>query len=112
MTFTLDYTSTLGVAWQAYGGDWESPDLADPIDGPVLVTPGEYHRLWLISGPAPEGTDAGPYALTVTATSVLSPADSRWATDIVWVGDWVAPPLPPEAGQSYQTYLPLILRGH
>jgi hypothetical protein len=110
MTFTLDYTSDLGIAWQAYGGDWTGPDLDDPITGPVPVAPGLYQRFWLISDPTPAGTAAGPYTLLVTATSVLSPTDSFWASDAIWVGGWVAPP--PPVGQSYWTYLPVVLRSH
>jgi hypothetical protein len=107
MTFTLDYTDTLGVGWSIYGGDWAGPDTGDPITPAVAVPSGGWQHLWMISDPVPGDTAAGAYTLVITATSVVSPTDSLWAVDAIWVGDWVAPPT---TGYDRYVYLPLVVR--
>lgn len=110
MTFTLDYTSSLDVEWSIYGGDWSGPDLGDPITPPIPVTPGDYKYFWMISDAVPTDTVAGAHSLVVTVTSVVSPTDSLWAADAIWVGKWVAPP--PGPGGDYRLYLPLVLKSY
>jgi hypothetical protein len=91
MTFTLDYTSTLGVEWSIYGGDWSEPDTGDPVTPPITATSENPRHLWIISEPVPTDTVSGDYTMIVTAASVVSPANSLWIGNIIWVGDRVAP---------------------
>jgi hypothetical protein len=51
--------------------------------------------VWLVSAPLPTTTLPGPYAVILTATSTVSPTNLRVTSDLMWAGDWVAPPLPP-----------------
>lgn len=108
MTFTLDYTSPLGVEWHLYDDAGFEPDLSNPITPPISVTPGDWRFFWMVSDPVPTGTLSGAHSLVITATSVLTPADSLWASDLIWVGGWVAPPAPP--GYGFQIYLPLVVK--
>jgi hypothetical protein len=109
MTLALDYTTTMtGVEWGIYGGTWAEPDLGDPITLPVPVAEGEWKVVWMVSEPVPTSTVAGAYNLSLTATSVVSPSDFLWASDVIWVGTWVAPPPPP--GYDYHVYLPLVVK--
>lgn len=106
MTFTLDHTSTLGIEWNIYGDTGGEPDLGDPITQPITVV--GFLDFWMISEQVPTNMADSPHTLIITATSVVSPADSAWTSDLIWVGDWVAPPPPP--GYDYRVYLPLVLR--
>jgi hypothetical protein len=110
MTFTFDYTDTLGVEWSIYGGDWSEPDLDTPVTLPITATGENPQHLWMISEPVPTDAAAGAHTLTITATSITSPADSLWTTDTIWVGDWVAPPPLPE--YSFYIHLPLVLKSY
>jgi transposase len=58
-----------------------------------------------------EGLSWG-WVATIWLAHIVSQGDHRshWASDLLWVGDWVAPPLAP--WQKYQVYLPLILRSN
>lgn len=104
-TVSVTYESDLGVQWGLYGGDADEPNLGDPITAPLPVT--GFTDIWLVSDPLPADTAHGGYGVVITATNVLSPADLRWAGDVIWVGDWVAPSLPPP---TYPIYLPLLRR--
>jgi len=110
ITVTLSHSSTLGLPWGFYSGTVSAPDLPlTPITGPVRLNssyPGRWRYFWLIAT-VPAGAPSGAETLVITATDVASPTRSAWTSDLVWVGDWVAPPPPP---RWYQLYLPLVLR--
>lgn len=109
---TLDYTSSLGVPWGIYSGTEDGPDLPlVPITGsftlsPELEWPANTRHFWMIAE-VPTGTQ-GAETLLITATDVTSPALSTWTSDLLWVGDWVAPPPP----WGYRIYLPVVLRSY
>lgn len=104
IAFSLSMTSTLDVEWGFYEGTWDAPDLNAPISPPFNVESLAY--FWLVSAPVPTTTVDGPYSVVLSATSVLTPSEVRWASDLVWVGGWVAPPL----DEGYKVYLPLVVR--
>ena len=83
----------------------DQPNLLDPITQPIWVD--GWKPFWLVTQ-VPAGTPNGPYTLFVTATSVLSPEVFAPASDLMWVGAWVAPPPPPPP--AYPVYLPVVLR--
>ncbi len=58
--------------------------------------------------PAPAEIEPGPGTLIITATDVPSSALSAWTSDLLWVGDWVAPP--PAPWIQHRVYLPLVVR--
>ena len=100
---TLDYTSSLGVPWGIYSGTEDGPDLPlVPITGsftlsPELEWPANTRHFWMIAE-VPTGAQ-GAETLLITATDVTSPALSTWTSDLLWVGDWVAPPPPPSCNE-------------
>ncbi|MBM3134277.1 MAG: hypothetical protein FJZ89_03115 [Chloroflexi bacterium] len=102
MTVTLAYTVPLPVAWGLY----EDAGGTTPITPPIPLPMYRGKEFWLISEPVPTTTVDGPYTLIITATDVTSPTNSRWTSDLIWVGDWVAPPLPP-SGTATPTPTPL-----
>ncbi len=110
LTVSLAYSSALGLPWGFYSGTTSAPDLPlVPITGPVLVQPFGWYPpryFWAIAT-VPADTPDGAETLIITATDVNSPTNSAWTPDLLWVGDWVAPPLPPP---WYRLYLPLVLR--
>lgn len=92
MTVTLSYNSApLDVAWHVYSGTQTQPNVSYPITGPFSVQGLKF--FWLLSDPVPPSVPDGPYTLIVTATSVMTPSDLRWKGDMIWLGNWVAPPL-------------------
>jgi len=98
LTFTLEATSTLPAGWAFYA----DPAGQTPLVGPVRVD--DYLEFWVF-GQAPADAADGPYELFVTArTGDALPADQQ-ATDLMWVGDWVAPPPSPFL---HRVYLPLV----
>ena len=98
LTFTLEATSTLPAGWAFYA----DPAGQTPLAGPVQVD--NQLEFWVF-GQAPADAADGPYELFVTArTSDTLPADQQ-ATDLMWVGDWVAPPPSPF---MHRVYLPLV----
>ena len=98
LTVTLAHTSSLGLTWGIYSGTKQRPDIPlVPITGPIQLAPvmsypQNQRNFWLIAN-VPAGAEAGADTVYITATAALSPAFSTWVTDLVWVGDWVAPPL-------------------
>jgi hypothetical protein len=112
VTLTLSYSSSLDLPWGIYSGTWQAPTLPlVPITEPLRLkapTGGmrDVRTFWLI-GSAPAGTPAGAETLIITARDVTSPARSVWTSDLVWVGDWVAPPTPIH---WRALHLPLLLR--
>ena len=98
LTVTLAHTSSLGLTWGIYSGTKQRPDIPlVPITGPIQLAPvmsypQNQRNFWLIAN-VPAGAEAGADTVYITATAALSPTFSTWVTDLVWVGDWVAPPL-------------------
>jgi hypothetical protein len=111
VTVTLAYSSVLDLPWGIYSGTASAPDVPlVPITGPIQLGayyPEQKRDLWLIAT-VPAGTRSGAETLVITATDVTSPALTASTTDLVWVGDWVAPSPPPP---WYRLYLPLVVRG-
>ncbi len=92
--FNLSYQSDLGVTWRMYGGTSTAPDLGQPLANTVRLTDKQFKFIWLISDPLPTDTRPGSYSLRFAAALASAPTESRWASDIIWVGDWVPPPTP------------------
>lgn len=90
MTLTMDISSTLGVTWGLYQGSSNAPNLAAPIDLPWTVTGFEY--FWLVSSAVPATTTHGNYSVFVSASEASTPTNARYNSDMLWVGDWIAPP--------------------
>lgn len=108
ITFTLEYTSTLGDVWGIYSGTAAGPDIPlVEIGGPFRVD--DWKRYFWLIAEVPSTTADGPYNLfvtaTVTDTQTVSPATASHSS-LIWVGGWVAPP----RGMPYWVYLPLVLR--
>ncbi|HSJ57365.1 MAG TPA: hypothetical protein VLC95_09305, partial [Anaerolineae bacterium] len=97
----------LDIGWGFYEGSASALDLDAPISQPFSVSGLAY--FWLVSAAVPTTTADGPYSIVLSATAVMTPADARWASDLIWVGDWVAPPLPTT---RYRTYLPIVAKSH
>jgi hypothetical protein len=80
----LQYSSNLAAGWR-----WS--------DGTRIITPPISYAnrpmdIFLV-GRAPADTPDGLYTTQITASLRSQPADYRLATDLIWVGDWVPPPL-------------------
>ena len=108
ITFTLEYTSTLGDVWGIYSGTAEGADIPlVEISGPFRVD--DWSRYFWLIAEVPSTTADGPYNLFVTATVTdtqgILPATASHSS-LIWVGEWVAPP----RGMPYRVYLPLVLR--
>ena len=115
--FNLSYQSDLDVTWRMYGGTSSAPNLGQPIASPLRLGDKLTKFIWLISDPLPAGTRPGSYSLRFAAALAAAPTASRWASDIIWVGDWVPPPTPRPAVTPTPTepsrgivWLPLLLR--
>ena len=115
--FNLSYQSDLAVIWRMYGGTSTTPDLKQPLTTTVRLTDKQVKFIWLISDPLPASTRPGSYSLRFVAALASAPAETRWASDIIWVGDWVPPPTPAPAMTPTPTepsrgtiWLPLLLR--
>ncbi len=108
-TVTITHTSTPTLPWQLYTAFEADPNtlvpLTDTIDLPASFW--KIRPLWA-QATVPENTPAGAATLVITATDVTSPTLSTWTSDLVWVGEWVAPPPPP--WERYKVYLPLVIR--
>ena len=115
--FNLSYQSDLGVTWRMYGGTSSAPNLGQPIASPLRLGDKLTKFIWLISDPLPTSTRPGSYSLRFVAALASAPTATRWASDIIWVGDWVPPPTPRPAVTPTPTeqsrgsiWLPLLLR--
>lgn len=109
VTVTLDYSSTLGLPWGIYSGDWTGPDIPlVPITNPVYLgsSPPDYRRIFWMIVQVPAGTPDGPETLIINATDVYDPANAIWTSDLLWVGEWVPPPPAPF---WHQVYLPVVM---
>ena len=106
MTVALDYACPLGITWDMYIDCHNA--YPTPITSPIWVdTPYDYdyEDVCLAAHQVQIGAEDGPYTLVVTATSVMTPGISSTASDMLWVGAWVAPP-----GGDRDVYLPVVLR--
>jgi len=95
-------SSTLDLTWSLFGGDFAEPDLEQPITDTFIVETGHAGYVWLISQPVPEGVADGPYSVRLTAED--TEGATRWASDVLWVGEWVSPV------DKYVVHVPLIIR--
>lgn len=108
-TVTVTHTSTPTLPWQLYTAFESDPTTLVPITDTIEL-PASFWKirpLWA-KVTVPENAPAGAATLIITATDVTSPTLSTWTSDLVWVGEWVAPPPPP--WQRYKVYLPLVIR--
>jgi len=96
----LEYHSELDI-------DWSWSDGTQPIVPPISYAGGWPPQPVYLVGTVPPGTAGGIYMTHVTATLVSSPADYRIASAVVWVGDWLSPPI---GGGGYRVYLPLLFK--
>lgn len=106
LTLTLHYTADLAADWGVYADSGGRPDLSQPITTSLVLERSPYggggwQDLWFVAE-APTDTAWGPYTLHITTTATLTPALYVGNTDMIWVGEWVAP-------RPYRLYLPLIL---
>jgi hypothetical protein len=106
MTVTVTYSSTLGLPWEVYRSGSATGPLV-PVSGPFQM--GFQQYLWLATT-IPADTADGPYTLFLTATLETLPDEPADTTDLLWVGDWVAPPPPPQYPSWHFVYLPLVMR--
>jgi len=93
--FNLSYESDLAVTWRLYRGTSTAPNMSQPLGNTVRLTDKQVQFIWLISDPLPTDTPPGSYSLRFAAALASAPAEARWASDIIWVGEWVAPPTEP-----------------
>jgi len=108
-TVTITYTSTPTLPWQLYTAFEADPNTLVPLTSTIEL-PSSFWKirpLWA-KVTVPEDASAGAATLIITATDVTSPTLSTWTSDLVWVGEWVAPPPPP--WEKYKVYLPLVIR--
>jgi len=80
----LRFSSDLDAGWR-----WS--DGTKIITPPISFSSGLLN-LYLV-GQAPADTPDGLYSTQITATLRNRPSDYRLVTDLIWVGDWVPPPL-------------------
>jgi hypothetical protein len=98
-----NYFSDLPVAWKLYGGTAAGLDLNRPLTLPLTVNASQV--VWW-RATVPRDTPSGAYTLVITGTSTAAPP-VRHASDMIWVGDWVPPPLLPT---QQRAYLPVVVR--
>ncbi|MCD4748651.1 MAG: hypothetical protein K8R59_04680 [Thermoanaerobaculales bacterium] len=88
-TISLTVESSRGRQWGFYEGDYEQPDLGRPITGNITVQ--GFTNVWLVAD-IPADAPAGSETVLLSASRTAEPSKKVWATDVLWVGDWVAPP--------------------
>ncbi|MBU0492142.1 MAG: hypothetical protein KKA73_23125 [Chloroflexi bacterium] len=100
LTFTMEASCTLDAGWAFYA----DKQGQTPLAGPIRVD--DYLDFWVF-GQTPADAAPGAYELFITArTDDTAPAWQQ-TTDLMWVGNWVAPPLP---SWWHRLCLPLVLR--
>jgi hypothetical protein len=116
VTVSFSVSSTLGIPWGIYAGDASGPTLPlAPIAGGIRLedefsVPNNQATVWLIAD-VPEGAQ-GAETVILTATDVGDPPKTTWASDVYWVGPWIAPaPAPTSAAaRDHAIYLPSVIR--
>jgi len=108
-TVTITYTSAPTLPWQFYTAFEADPNTLVPLTSTIELPASlwKIRPLWA-KVTVPQDTPAGAVTLVITARDVTSPTLSTWTSDLVWVGEWVAPPPPP--WEKYKVYLPLVMR--
>ncbi len=94
--------SAISMTWSLCQGTYSAPNKSAPILATYLTKGNE--TVWLV-GTVPAGTASGAYNVTLTAVKSDDAAVSASATNLLWVGSWVAPP-----PLYYSLFLPLIQR--
>ena len=61
---------------------------------------------WLF-GQVPTDAADGPYSIIITARTDDAPPALQQASDLMWAGDWVAPPPGPF---WFRIYLPVVVK--
>lgn len=100
LTVTATSVSSQGLPWKLYLGGEDTPDLNHPVSGPVTLPRGASPRLWaVVDVPAlgsPLGggrtVTQGAETHTLTVTSTADPDHPAVSTDLLWLGEWKAPP--------------------
>ncbi len=109
ITVTLSISSSASLPWALFEGTQSGPtEPRTPLEMPITLEnefgfPNNERHFWLIAE-MPAATESGPETVRVTAHNSENPAQTTWTSDLVWVGDWVAPP------PKYKLYFPLIAR--
>lgn len=98
VTAQLSVGSTRNLPARFYSGSESAPNLNAPLDA-ITVSPGQRKVLWLVVD-VPEGQASGLETLTITAADGT---DSIWTNDVLWIGEWQAPPLPTPTPQPTAT---------
>jgi hypothetical protein len=106
ITFGID-ADKAGFGWRLFKGDENAPSATEvDTSKPYTASPRTEH-FWLV-GAVPTGTTPGATSLTFRVTKGADPSIHSSSTDMLWVGQWVAPPTPVAA--RYDVYLPLVTR--
>lgn len=98
VTAQLSVSSTRSLPAKFYAGSESAPDLNAPLES-ITVSPGQRKILWLVVD-VPEGQASGLETLTITA---VDGANRIWTNDVLWLGEWQAPPLPTPTPQPTAT---------
>lgn len=103
ITFTLEISSTLEAGWAVYADEQGQT----PVTGPFVVdaSGGGVRHFWLF-GQVPADTAADPHSIIITARTDDAPPTLQQVSDLMWAGDWVAPPGP----FWFRIYLPRVVK--
>jgi hypothetical protein len=104
LSFNVVLQSDPSLVWRLYGGSSSAPNLGQPLTGPIQVANQATKDVWAVCNPLTADARRGPGALIVTAAPTTQPTASRWASDLFYVGEWVAPAPPSDA---HRVYLPI-----
>lgn len=97
-----------GFGWKLYPGTDTAPNLSAEIDMSQPYTlPTSFEAFWMI-GTVPAGVSAGSHTVNFRAEKSDDSGISGVSTDLIWTGDWVAPPPGPTVGNLSGKFLPLI----
>lgn len=96
LTFILEISSTAAAGWAFYADPAGQMPLADSIRVDNVL------EFWVFGQP-PSDIPDGPYDLVVTARTEDALPASQQVADLLWVGEWVAPP-----SSHYRVFLPVV----
>jgi hypothetical protein len=102
-TVDVEFQGTLGLPWALYADKGGTQPLPKPAR--LTLPPWSGTNLYLVAAVPPDAP-SGMEALILTATGAYSPTLTTWTSDLLWVGEWRPPPLPP----GKRVYLPLVTR--